>query len=98
MTRFGTLRVRLALTRQRAFLPAGQARFERRAAEVMVLIREAFVQDLSTRAEGRVVVLITEEPVSAQTISRVTRHLDQAVAQFHQARLTDTGGICFWMA
>ncbi|TKB53162.1 MAG: IS256 family transposase [Nitrospira sp.] len=38
---------------------------------------------------GRVVALITEEPVSAATVSRVTRNLDQAVAQFHQARLTD---------
>ena len=89
VTRLGTLRVRVARTRQQAFVPAGLARFERRAAEVLLLIREAFLRGLSTRAVGRVVALITEEPVSAQTVSRVTRHLDQAVAQFHQARLTD---------
>ncbi len=62
---------------------------ERRAAEVLLLIREAFLRGLSTRAVGRVVALLTEEPVSAQTVSRVTRDLDQAVAQFHQAPLTD---------
>jgi len=89
VTRLGTLRVRVARTRQQAFVPAGLVRFERRAAEVLLLIREAFLRGLSTRAVGRVVALITEEPVSAQTVSRVTRNLDQAVAQFHQARLTD---------
>ena len=88
-TWLGTLRVRVARTRQRAFLPAGLARWERRAAEVLLLIREAFLRGLSTRTVGRVVALITEEPVSAQTGSRVTRKLDQAVAQFHQARLAD---------
>lgn len=35
------------------------------------------------------VALITEEPVSAQTVFRLTRDLDQAVAQFHHAPLTD---------
>lgn len=89
VTRLGTVGVCVARARQRAFLPAGLARFERRAAEVMVLIREAFLRGLSTRAVGRIVALITEEPVSAQTVSRVTRELDQAVAQFHQAPLTD---------
>ena len=54
-----------------------------------MLIREAFLRGLSTRAVGRVVALITDEPVRAQTVSRVTRELDQAVAQFHQAPLMD---------
>jgi putative transposase len=89
VTRLGTLRVRVARTRQRAFLPAGLARLERRAAEVLVMLREAFLRGLSTRAVGRVVALLTDEPVSAQTVSRLTRDLDQAVAQFHQAPLTD---------
>lgn len=89
VTRLGTLRVRVARTRQRAFLPAGLVRLERRAAEVLLLIREAFLRGLSTRAVGRVIALMTEEPVSAQTVSRLTRNLDQAVAQFHQAPLTD---------
>ena len=80
VTRLGTLRVRVARTRQRAFLPAGLVRLERRAAEVLRLIREAFLRGLSTRTVGRVVALITEEPVSAATVSRVTRDLDQAVA------------------
>jgi transposase-like protein len=63
---------------------------ERRVAAVLLVIREAFLRGLSTRAVGRVVALITEEPVSPQTVSRVTRDLDQAVAQFHAAPLGDT--------
>jgi putative transposase len=89
VTRLGTLWLRIARTRQRAFLPAGLTRLGRRAPEILLLIREAFLRGLSTRAVGRVVALLTEEPVSAQTVSRLARQLDQAVAQFHQARLTD---------
>ena len=94
VTRLGTLRVWMARTRQRAFLPVGLARLERRAAEVLWLIREAFLRGLR-------VALITEEPVNAQTGSRLTRNVDQAVAQFHQAPLSDDwryllldGGTC----
>lgn len=90
VTRLGTLRVRVARTRRRAFLPAGLGRLQRRAEEVLLLIREAFLRGLSTRAVGRVVALVTEEPVSAQTVSRLTRALDQAVAHFHTAPLGDT--------
>lgn len=54
-----------------------------------MLIREAFLRRLSTRTVGRLVAVVTEEIVSAQIVSRLTRDLDQAVAQFHQASLTD---------
>lgn len=73
VTRLGPLRVRVARTWQRAFLPTGLAQLARRAPAVMMLIREAFLRGLSTRAVGRVLALLTEEPVSAQTVSRLTR-------------------------
>src|SRR6266699_3427105 len=37
----------------------------------------------------RGLALVTEEPVSAQTVSRLTRVLDQAVEKFHRAALED---------
>jgi putative transposase len=89
VTLFGTLRLRIARTRRQAFLPTGLVRFQRRAPEVTLLIREAFLRGVSTRPVGRLVALLTEEPVSAQTVSHLTRDLDRAVAQFHQARLGD---------
>ncbi|WP_447977236.1 IS256 family transposase [Candidatus Nitrospira bockiana] len=89
VTVFGTLRVRVARTRRQAFLPRGLQRLQRRAPEVTLLIREAFLRGISTRPAGRLIALLTEEPVSAQTVSRLSRALDHAVAQFHQAPLTD---------
>jgi len=56
---------------------------------VSLLIREAFLRGISTRQVGRVVATITGETVSAQTVSKLTRDLDEAVRQFHQARLSD---------
>ena len=49
VTRLGTLRLRIARTRGKSFLPRGLERFQRRAAEVSLLIREAFLRGISTR-------------------------------------------------
>jgi putative transposase len=89
VTRFGAIRLRIARTRGKSFLPVGLRRFQRRAEEVSLLIREAFLRGISTRQVGRVVATITGETVSAQTVSKLTRDLDEAVGQFHQARLSD---------
>jgi len=95
VTRFGTLRLRIARSRKRGFLPAVIAKFQRRADEVCLLIREAFLRGISTRQVGRVVGLLTGEVVSAQTVSQLTRDLDQAVRQFHQAPLEDEWAYLF---
>ena len=89
VTRFGTLRLRIARTRQRGFLPEVIQKFQRRAEEVSLLIREAFLRGIATRQVGRVVATLTGEVVSAQTVSQVTRSLDEAVRAFHQAPLED---------
>src|SRR2546428_4771834 len=89
VTRLGVIRFRVRRTRKRSFLPRGLQTLERRAPEVAELIRQAFLRGISTRAVGRVVALVTEEPVSAQTVSRLTRVLDQAVEKFHRAALED---------
>src|SRR6266704_4506686 len=89
VTPLGSIRLRVRRTRKRSFLPRGLQTLERRAPEVAELIRQAFLRGISTRAVGRVVALVTEEPVSAQTVSRLTRVLDQEVEKFHHARLQD---------
>ncbi|MGH9400565.1 MAG: IS256 family transposase [Terriglobia bacterium] len=83
----------MARTRWRSFLP-GVERFQRRAPEVMMLIREAFLRGLSTRQVGRVVGIVTEK-VSPQTVSRVARSLDRMVEPFHQAPLQDEWAYLF---
>jgi putative transposase len=95
VTRFGTLRLRIARTRGKSFLPAGLEKFQRRAPEVAMLIREAFLRGISTRQVGRVVATLTGEVVSAQTVSNLTRDLDTAVKQFHQAQLKDEWAYLF---
>jgi putative transposase len=95
VTRFGTLRLRIARTRKQGFLPAVIKKFQRRAEEVALLIREAFLRGISTRQVGRVVAVLTGEPVSPQTVSRITQELDQAVREFHQARLDDDWAYLF---
>jgi putative transposase len=95
VTRFGTLRLKIARTRERSFLPGGLARFQRRAADVMMLIREAFLRGISTRQVGRVIASVTGEVVSAQTVSKLCRSLDHLVKAFHQARLKDEWAYLF---
>ena len=89
VTRLGTLRLKVARSRERSFRPPGLERFERRAPEVMMLIREAFLRGISTRQVGRVVGIVTGEAVSAQTVSKLTRGLDRLVKAFQQARLKE---------
>lgn len=79
VTPLGVIQVQVSRTRQRSFLPHGIKVLERRSPEVAELIRQAFLRGISARAVGRVVALLTEEAVSAQTVSRLTRALDQAV-------------------
>ena len=89
VTRLGTIRLRIARTRGKSFLPRALQPFQRRAEDVAMLIREAFLRGISTRQVGRVVATLTGEVVSPQTVSKLTRDLDEAVRQFHQARLSD---------
>jgi putative transposase len=95
VTRFGTIRIRVARTRQRGFLPRGMKGFERRAEEVALLIREAFLRGISTRQVGRVIGVITGEVVSAQTVSKITQRLDGMVRAFQQQRLQDEWAYLF---
>ena len=88
-TPWGTIRFRVRRTRFRTFLPRLLKAFERRAPEVAELIRQAFLRGIPTRAVGRVVALVTGEPISAQTVSRLTRLLDGQVCAFQQAELGD---------
>jgi putative transposase len=95
VTVLGTIRLRIARTRGQSFLPTGLEQFQRRAPEVSLLIREAFLRGISTRQVGRVVAIGTGEAVSAQTVSQLTRDLDEAVKQFHEAPLADDWAYLF---
>jgi putative transposase len=94
-TPLGVIRLRIPRTRLRSFLPRCIGPLERRSPEVAELIRQAFLRGISTRQVGRVVAVVTGEPVSAQTVSALTRVLDQAVEAFHCRRLGDDWAYVF---
>jgi transposase-like protein len=87
VSRFGVLRLKVARPGEQSFLPGARARFQRRAAAV--LLREAFLRGISTRQVGRVVGILPGEVVSAQTVSQLTRSLDRLVKALHQAQLAE---------
>src|SRR5207244_12391187 len=89
VTRFGTLRLRIARTRGKRFLPCGLQRFQRRAEEVSMLIREAFLRGISTTTVRTVVAVLSGEGVSAQPVSKLTRELERAVGVVEQGRLSE---------
>lgn len=94
-TRFGCLRLKIARSRNRSFLPAVIGLFQRRAVDVALLVREAFLRGLSTRQVGRVISCLELGPLSAQTVSRLSRHLDAMVQAFHQQKLNDEWAYLF---
>ncbi len=94
-TVFGCLRLKIARSRNRSFLPAVVGLFQRRSAEVTLLVREAFLRGVSTRQVGRVITSLQLGPLSAQTVSHLSRHLDSLVAAFHQSRIADEWAYLF---
>lgn len=95
VTALGAIELRIPRTRLHSFLPRCMEPLQRRSPEVAELIRQAFLRGISTRQVGRVTAVITGEPVSAQTVSRLTRVLDQAVTAFHQRPLGDDWAYLF---
>lgn len=89
VTPWGVIRFQVRRTRLQSFLPRMLRPLERRAPEVAELIRQAFLRGIPTRGVGRVVALMTGEAVSAQTVSKLVKVLDQQVEAFHHRRLDD---------
>src|SRR5260370_23469022 len=67
VTRLGTIRLRVARTRAKSFLPRALEPFQRRAPDVAMLIREAFLLGISTPLVGRAGRPLTRVRVAATT-------------------------------
>ena len=74
------------------------SRYQRRQRKVNNAIRDVFLAGVSTRRVGEVLEAILGERISAQTVSRVAKSLDQEVAASHQARVSDDVRYRFWTA
>lgn len=63
--------------------------YQRRQALVDALVRDVFLAGISSRRVGAVLESLLGESVSAQTVSRIVRSLDDEVARFQQEPLAD---------
>ena len=80
--------IELSVPRTRHYCPSEILKsYARRAPEIDRAILAGFVLGLSTRKVGEVLLALLGRPVSATTVSRVARTLDQTVAAFHQRPL-----------
>jgi putative transposase len=89
VTKLGRLaRIRVPRTRN-GFRSQLLPRYQRRQQSVNDLVLQAFLRGISTRQVGQVLEPLLGEAYSAQTISNITRQLQQAVDQFHHRPLRD---------
>ena len=83
--------IELRVPRTRHFCPTEVLKsYARRAPEIDRVILAGFVLGLSTRKVSEVLLPLLGRAVSASTVSRVAKTLDEAVAAFHARPLKDT--------
>jgi putative transposase len=81
--------IALSVPRARHYSPKGVlAAYARRTKEIDHCILACFLLGLSTRKVGVALLALLGEKVSAQTVSRVGRILDEAVKAYHRRRIT----------
>lgn len=89
-TRLGVIQnLRIPRSRKGAYQSQILPRYSRFEPSVADLVREAFLAGISTRRVGEVLEPVLDGPVSAETVSRMTKTLDAAVPAFHQRPVPD---------
>jgi len=83
LTELGDIELHVARSRRTSALGVVRA-YARRVDRVDRMILACFVLGLSTRKVAQALLPVLGEPVSATTVSRVARSLDQAVEAFHR--------------
>lgn len=90
LTKLGMMRhLRVPRDREGHYQSKVLPRYQRRQEEVNRLVRGMFLQGVSTRKVQEVVKPLLGEGVSPQTVSRITRSLDQEVHHYHTRSLAD---------
>jgi putative transposase len=87
-TELGDVALAVPRTRQESGA-AVLALYRRRPAQVDRMIMGCFVHGLSTRKVAQALLPVLGEAISAPTVSRVARQLDEQVGAYHRRRLRD---------
>ena len=88
LTSLGDIEVMVPRTRTFSAVNVIRA-YARRTRHVDQAILACFVLGLSTRKVSKALLPMLGEPVSASTVSRIAKTLDQAVAAFHRRKLVN---------
>lgn len=88
LTELGDIELGVPRTRHFSAVKVVRA-YARRAAHIDRMILSCFVLGVSTRKVGKALLPILGEKVSASTVSRVGKQLDQVVQAFHRRPLKD---------
>jgi putative transposase len=90
LTEFGLLdRIKVPRDRQGIYQPRVLKRYQRRQGQVNEMVREMFLEGVSTRKVQEVLKPMLKADLSAQSVSRILRSLDDEVRHFHIRRLGD---------
>src|SRR5499426_485102 len=89
LTEMGDIELLVPRSRRGKFPTKLFARYTRRCRSVDKVLLACFCLGLSTRKAAQVLAPVLEEKVSAATISRIARGLDQEVSRYHGRTLED---------
>lgn len=89
LTEMGDIEIEVPRLRKRGFAFHALARYLRRSKSIDRAILGCFVYGHSTRKVGRALAPILGESISASTVSRISRCLDEAVLAYHTRSLSD---------
>src|ERR1051325_8549999 len=88
-TRGGTFELQVPRTRTGLFHSQVIPRYKRRDKAVDEAIKSVFLLGVSTRQTGQALAALLDEAVSAATVSKVCKVLDDAVDRYHRRKLSD---------
>jgi len=90
LTEMGMLEhLRVPRDREGQYQPTILPRYQRRQEKVNAMVREMFLQGVSTRKVEAVLKPLLDSPLSAQSVSRIARSLDLEVKRYQKRPLAD---------
>ena len=90
LTEFGLLdRIQVPRDRGGGYHPGLIKRYQRRQGQVNEMVREMFLNGVSTRKVQEVLKPVLRESLSAQAVSRIVRSLDSEVKRYQHRQLED---------
>ncbi|MDI6744419.1 MAG: transposase, partial [Thermodesulfovibrionales bacterium] len=85
----GRLQIRMPRIRDKAYESAIIPQYKQRVKEVDAALMKIFLYGASTRLTGEALRPLLGDSVSAQTVSNITRSLDEDLKRYHNRKLED---------